>query len=73
MVIHASSRRVCGMASTASGTSHSEYCGLHTLLTSRNPATIRKATCATRGRRGAAMHNHPMPRTTRIISPTRRC
>lgn len=53
IVIQASRIRVCGIASTASGTSHSEYCGLHTLLTSRNPATMRKANCATRGRRGA--------------------
>lgn len=52
-VIQASRIRVCGIASTASGTSHSEYCGLHTLLTSRNPATSRNASCATLGRRGA--------------------
>ncbi len=53
MVIQASRILVCGIASTASGTSHSEYCGLHTLFTSRKPATKRKASCATRGRRGA--------------------
>jgi len=53
IVIQASRIRVCGIASTASGTSHSEYCGLHTLFTRRKPATRRKASCATRGRRGA--------------------
>ncbi len=53
IVIHANRIRVCGIASTASGTSHSEYCGLHTLFTRRNPATMRNANCATRGRRGA--------------------
>ena len=53
IVIHASRIRVCGIASTASGISHSEYCGLHTLFTRRNPATSRKASWATRGRRGA--------------------
>ena len=36
MVIHASRMRRCGNASTASGTSHSENCGLHTLLVNRN-------------------------------------
>ena len=49
-----SSERHFGRASTASGSSHSEYCGLHTLLSSRNPATSRKASWATRGRTGAA-------------------
>ncbi|KXP08264.1 hypothetical protein AXK57_17550 [Tsukamurella pulmonis] len=53
IVIQATRIRVCGIASTASGTSHSEYCGLHTLFTNRKPATSRKASCATRGRRGA--------------------
>src|SRR5829696_3645268 len=50
IVIHASRIRRCGSASTASGTSHSENCGLHTLLVNRNAATTRKATCTSRGR-----------------------
>ena len=54
IVIHASRSRVCGIASTASGTSHSEYCGLHTLLNSRKNATVRNRICATRGSRGAS-------------------
>ena len=53
IVIQASRILVCGIASTASGTSQSEYCGLHTLLTRRKPATRRNASCATLGRRGA--------------------
>src|ERR1700733_536895 len=53
MVIHARSTRRCGNASTASGTSHSENCGLHTLLVTRKAATTRNSSCATRGRRGA--------------------
>ena len=53
IVIHASSIRRCGKASTASGTSHSENCGLHTLLVNRNAATIKNTSCATRGRCGA--------------------
>ena len=36
IVIHASRMRRCGNASTASGTSHSENCGLHTLFVNRN-------------------------------------
>ncbi|KID28608.1 hypothetical protein JD82_03503 [Prauserella rugosa] len=51
--IHVSNSRHRGIASTANGTSHSEYCGLHTLLVSRNAATTRKHNCATRGRLGA--------------------
>ena len=50
IVIHASRIRRCGSASTASGTSHSENCGLHTLFVNRNAATTRNATCASRGR-----------------------
>jgi hypothetical protein len=53
IVIHASSTRRCGRASTASGTNHSENCGLHTLLVNRNAATTRNNSCATRGRCGA--------------------
>jgi hypothetical protein len=49
----ASSARQDGRASTASGSSQSEYCGLQTLLVSRNPATTRKSSCGSRGRRGA--------------------
>ena len=51
--IHGSRTRALGIASTASGTSHSEYCGLHTLLVSRNAAMTRKDSCAIRGQRGA--------------------
>ena len=47
--IHGSSTFTRGTASTASGTSHSEYCGLHTLLVSRKNATIRNANWAMRG------------------------
>jgi hypothetical protein len=42
-----------GRASTASGTSHSEYCGLQTLFASRNTAAVRNSTCGSRGRRRA--------------------
>jgi hypothetical protein len=49
----ASSARQDGRASTASGSSHSEYCGLQTLLVSRNAATTRNSSCGSRGRRGA--------------------
>jgi hypothetical protein len=49
----ASSARQDGRASTASGSSQSEYCGLHTLLVSRNSATTRNSSCGSRGRRGA--------------------
>jgi hypothetical protein len=49
----ASSTRQDGRASTASGSSQSEYCGLHTLLVSRNAATTRNSSCGSRGRRGA--------------------
>lgn len=61
IVIHASRIRRCGRASTASGTSHSEYWGLHTLLVSRNAATTRKHNWARRGRRGAVHASHAMP------------
>ena len=63
--IHVSSSRTRGTASTASGTSHSEYCGLHTLLVSRKNATTRNANCATRGVTGAV---RPITRTTRHAS-----
>ena len=43
------------------GSSHSEYCGLHTLFSSRNPATSRKASWATRGRTGAASASQATP------------
>jgi hypothetical protein len=49
----ASSTRQDGRASTASGSSQSEYCGLQTLLVSRNAATTRNSSCGSRGRRGA--------------------
>jgi hypothetical protein len=50
----ASNARQDGRASTASGSSHSEYCGLQTLLLSRNTAITRKSSCGSRGRRGAS-------------------
>ena len=50
-----------GRASTASGTSHSEYCGLHTLFVSRNPATVRNSSCGSRGRRGARRASSTTP------------
>ncbi len=50
IVIHASRIRRCGSASTASGTSHSENWGLHTLFVNRNAANTRNATCTSRGR-----------------------
>src|ERR1700757_3514736 len=53
IVIHASRIRRCGKASTASGTSHSENCGLHTLFVNRKTATTRNASWPSRGRRGA--------------------
>ena len=53
--------RRCGSASTASGTSHSENCGLHTLLVNRNAATTRKASWANRGRCGAVSARYAMP------------
>ena len=51
-----------GRASTANGTSQMTYCGDHTLLVSRKAASVRKKTCGSRGRRGAA----------RMISATNR-
>lgn len=62
MSIQLSSRRQRGIARTASGTSHSEYCGLHTLFVSRNTATTRKHSCASRGRRGAVSATYATPR-----------
>ncbi len=50
----ASSARQDGRASTASGSSQSEYCGDQTLLVSRKAATTRKSSCGSRGRRGAS-------------------
>ena len=47
--IHGNSTFTRGTASTASGTSHSEYWGLHTLLVRRKIATMRNASCAMRG------------------------
>lgn len=61
MSIQLSSRRQRGIASTASGTSHSEYCGLQTLFVSRNTATTRKHSCARRGRRGAVSATYATP------------
>ena len=54
MTCQASSTRQDGRASTASGSSQSEYCGLQTLLVSRNAATTRNSSWGSRGRRGAA-------------------
>jgi hypothetical protein len=53
----ASSARQDGRASTASGSSQSEYCGLQTLFVSRNAATTRNSSCGSRGRRGAFSAN----------------
>src|SRR5882762_7275674 len=61
MVIQASNGFQRGMASTASGSSHSEYCGLHTLLVSRNAAITSRHTWASRGRVGADIVTQAMP------------
>src|SRR6476469_271291 len=58
---HSSSGRHLGSASTASGSSHSEYCGDHTLLVSRNAAITRNANWANRGRRAADSPSQPIP------------
>src|SRR6185369_3961255 len=60
IVIHANKIRRCGNASTANGTSHNENCGLHTLLVSRNVATTRNASWATRGRCLAVSAMYPI-------------
>ncbi len=67
MACQASSARQDGRASTASGSSHSEYCGLHTLLVSRNAATTRKSNCGNRGLRGAT---RPSPSTPQSATST---
>jgi len=64
MACQASNARQDGLASTASGTSHRLYCGLHTLLVSRNPATRRNSSWGSRGRRRAPSANAPTPRHT---------
>src|SRR6478752_9605918 len=58
---HSSSGRHRGRASTASGSSQSEYCGDHTLLVSRNAAMTRKASWANRGRLAADSPSQPIP------------
>jgi hypothetical protein len=57
-----------GRASTASGTSHSEYCGDQTLFTSRKPATSRNSSCGSRGRVRATMARPPTPQTTATVA-----
>src|SRR5690348_17302591 len=47
-----------GRASARSGTSHSEYCGLHTFVVSKKASTARNASCARRGRTGAYKPSH---------------
>ncbi len=63
MTCQASSARQDGRASTASGSSQSEYCGDHTLLVSRKAATTRKSSCGSRGRRGASRASASTPAT----------
>src|SRR5207248_9250783 len=50
---HSTVIRQRGRASATSGTSHTEYCGLHTFVVNRKATTARKANCANRGRNGA--------------------
>src|SRR6476620_12622535 len=57
-----SSGRQRGSASTASGSSHNEYCGDQTLFVSRNAAITRNASWANRGRRCADRANQPIAR-----------
>ena len=54
MTCQASSARQDGRASTASGSSQSEYCGDQTLFVSRKAATTTKSSWGSRGRRGAS-------------------
>jgi len=65
-----------GNASTASGNNHSEYCGLHTLFVSRNPATTRNSSCISRGRSSArsartAIPTHTTRKQTRVSALSR--
>ncbi len=55
-----------GLASAASGTSHSVYCGEKTLLLTRKATTVRNSSAGRRGRRGA---NHPSAATPRRSIP----
>ena len=71
----ASSARQDGRASTASGTSHSEYCGLHTLLVTRKPTSSRNSSCGSRGLTRAPSasaatptHTARMPMITTVLS-----
>src|ERR1700733_7985002 len=76
MVIHANRIRRCGNASTASGTSHSENCGLHTLLVIRKAASTRSDSCATRGRRAEVRAMEPIAgqgNTNRVRTHSVRC
>ena len=76
MPCQASSARQDGRASTASGSSHSEYCGDHTLFVSRKAATTRKSSCGNRGRRGASRPSAataPTASTTAIAATPLTC
>ena len=44
------------------------YCGESTLLTNRNPATVRKSNCASRGRRGAITASATTAASTSTVS-----
>jgi hypothetical protein len=62
-----------GRASASRGTSHSENCGLHTLLVTRNATTTRNSSCGSLGRRGArsASTQTPASATTSSIAAPR--
>ena len=59
--IQHSNNRHRGRASTAGTTSHSEYCGDHTLLNSKNATRISKTSSATRGTRRAVTPSAKIP------------
>src|SRR5918996_3494060 len=61
-----------GRASTARGSSHSAYCGDHTLLTSRNAATAKNASCASRGGSGAVSASSTMATSRTPAAPRAR-
>ncbi len=50
-----------GRASATSGTNQIEYCGLHTLVVSRNASTDKKASWASRGLTGASSASQATP------------
>ena len=59
-----------GRASTSSGTSHMEYCGLHTLFVIMKASVARNATWPTRGVRGAAKMTSQAKARSAISSST---